>query len=73
MADHPFQPYQTVYLALELAAALFDLRSKYHTGFNFSTAKEMFTAYSHELYQFDQIYRKINELAIKSSWLAGIS
>ena len=62
--------YQTVYYALEAAIKLFELRKKYDGGFSFSSAESMFSAYTNELFLFDQHYRKFHELSDKAD-LAG--
>ncbi len=61
--DHKPNHYKTVYNALEVAAALFDLRKKYDEGFHFLSAEKLFKAYASEIYRFDQFYRKFSELA----------
>jgi uncharacterized protein (TIGR02687 family) len=61
--DHKQNHYKTVYNALELSIALFDLRKKYNDGFNFSSGKKLFTAYCNEIHGFDRYYRNFNELA----------
>ncbi len=62
--------YQTVYRALEAAICLFELRKKYDPGFSYQSAKEMFNAYTNELFLFDQYYRKFHELADRAD-MAG--
>ena len=59
----PRKPLHAVYDALVAAAELFDLRNRYHEGFNYPDAKAMFTAYTKELYQFDQRYRDFCQAA----------
>jgi hypothetical protein len=61
--DHKPNHYKTVYNALEIDAALFDLRKKYDGGFHFLSAEKMFNAYASEIFRFDQYYRKFSELA----------
>ncbi|MDK9707647.1 MAG: BREX-1 system phosphatase PglZ type A [Desulforhopalus sp.] len=62
--------YRTTYDALESAIALFRLRNKYDNGLSYSGAEEMFSAYTGELYLFDQHYRHFHEAAGKVE-LAG--
>ena len=62
--------YQTAYKALEAAICLFELRKKYDPGFSYQSAKGMFTAYTSELFLFDQQYRKFHELADRAD-MAG--
>ena len=57
--------YRTTYDALESAMALFRLRSKYEKGLSYPGAEEMFSAYTGELYLFDQYYRHFHEAAGK--------
>ena len=57
--------YAAIYDALKAANALFALRRKYTDGFHFDTAEALYTAYTNELYQFDQLYRQFNEQAGK--------
>jgi len=62
--------YQTVYKALEAAISLFELRKKYDPGFSYQSTKDMFIAYTRELFLFDQHYRKFHELADRAD-MAG--
>jgi uncharacterized protein (TIGR02687 family) len=62
--------YKTTYDALESAMALLRLRSKYDKGLSYPGAEEMFSAYTGELYLFDQYYRHFHEAAGKVE-LAG--
>ncbi len=62
--------YQTAYNALEAAISLFELRKKYDAGFSYKSTKDMFSAYTTELYEFDQHYRKFHEYADKAD-MAG--
>jgi len=62
--------YQTVYNALEAAISLFELRKKYDPGFSYKSSKDMFGAYTTELYEFDHHYRIFHELADKAD-MAG--
>ncbi len=62
--------YQTAYKALEAAICLFELRKKYDPGFSYRSAKDMFIAYTSELFLFDQHYRKFHELADRAD-MAG--
>lgn len=58
--------YKTAYHALENAICLFELRKKYNAGLSYPTASAMFTAYTEELFLFDQYYRKFHELSDKT-------
>ena len=62
--------YQTAYNALEAAICLFELRKKYDPGFSYRSVKDMFIAYTSELFLFDQHYRKFHELADRAD-MAG--
>ncbi len=62
--------YRITYDALESAMALFRLRIKYDKGLSYARAEEMFSAYTGELYLFDQHYRHFHEAAGKVE-LAG--
>ncbi|MBM9521218.1 BREX-1 system phosphatase PglZ type A [Desulforhopalus vacuolatus] len=62
--------YGTTFDALESAMALFRLRRKYDKGLSYPGAEEMFSAYTGELYLFDQYYRHFHEAAGKVE-LAG--
>lgn len=53
--------YFSAYQALSSALEFFRLRSKYQNNFNFSSASAMFKAYCHELFKFDQLYRRFCE------------
>ncbi len=55
--------YKTIYNALEAAMELFKLCNKYDDGFSYQNAEKMFKAYTEELFEFDQLYRRFNELA----------
>ncbi len=66
----PINLYRTVYNALETAIELFTLRDRYDGGFSFASAEAMFTAYTAELFRFDQLYRKFYELSDKAE-MAG--
>ncbi|MBW2369448.1 MAG: BREX-1 system phosphatase PglZ type A [Deltaproteobacteria bacterium] len=68
--DSKVNLYQTAYKALEAAIYLFELRKKYDAGFSYPSAKDMFTAYTSELFLFDQHYRKFHELANRAD-MAG--
>jgi len=68
--DSKVNLYQTAYKALEAAICLFELRKKYDPGFSYQSAKNMFIAYTSELFLFDQYYRKFHELADKAD-MAG--
>jgi uncharacterized protein (TIGR02687 family) len=46
-----------VYNALVAAADLFGLQATYSAGFPYTSAKEMFTGYTDELWRFDRLYR----------------
>src|SRR6056297_1088411 len=62
--------YKTVYQALLTAIDLFEIRQAYDAGFSYPSADAMFTAYTKEIFLFDQRYRNFNELADKAE-LAG--
>ena len=68
--DSKVNLYQTAYKALEAAICLFELRKKYDPGFSYRSAKDMFSAYTSELFLFDQHYRKFYELADRAD-MAG--
>lgn len=51
------------YDALEAAAAFFELKAKYSTGFSFASAENGLTAYEQEIFRFDQLYRQFNYAA----------
>ena len=68
--DSKVNLYQTAYKALEAAICLFELRKKYDPGFSYRSAKDMFSAYTSELFLFDQHYRKFHELADRAD-MAG--
>lgn len=53
--------YESIYSALSSAKELMQLRSEYAGGFNFASAKEMYSAYEDSLYKFDQAYRLFSE------------
>ncbi|KPM01488.1 BREX-1 system phosphatase PglZ type A [Vibrio splendidus] len=53
--------YAGIYLALKSAESLFLLRKKFADGFHYHSAKEMFIAYSNELFLFDHHYRLFNQ------------
>ncbi|WP_335925065.1 BREX-1 system phosphatase PglZ type A [Shewanella algae] len=53
--------YNHLYLALNHAEQLFELRKCFPDGFHYSTAQAMYLAYEKELYQFDASYRLFNE------------
>jgi len=55
--------YRVIYGALLAAAELFALRSSYHTGLSYPDSHTMFSAYTKELYRFDQLYRQFHEKA----------
>ena len=59
----PENLYRTTYDALGAAMALFRLRNKYDKGLSYPGAEEMFSAYTGELYRFDQQYRHFHEAA----------
>jgi len=68
--DSPGNLYQTVYKAMEAAIQLFELRRQYNTGFSYISDREMFNAYTEEIFFFDQNYRKFHELADRAD-MAG--
>jgi len=55
--------YLATYDALEAAAELLSLKEKHHSGLSYADAKTMFTAYTDELFQYDQLYRRFQESA----------
>lgn len=52
-----------VYDALIAAADLFALKGEFASGFEYSTAREMFDGYASTLYRFDSLYRHFIESA----------
>jgi uncharacterized protein (TIGR02687 family) len=60
---HQANRYQAAYHALEKATRLFDMRKKYDEGMTYPGAAAMFSAYTRELFYFDQFYRVFNESA----------
>ena len=52
-----------VYQALQIAADLFALRNAQMGGFGYPDAKALFSAYTRELYRYDQRYRQFCEFA----------
>lgn len=55
--------YLATYDALETAGELLSLREKHLPGLSYADAKTMFTAYTDELFQYDQLYRRFQEAA----------
>ncbi len=53
--------YSHIYDALASATDLFSLRQKYQNGFSYTTAEEMYQAYTDEIFRFDQHYRLFND------------
>lgn len=53
--------YFAIYEAIRSAEALMHLRNRYVDGFHFDNAKAMYSAYTTDIYQFDQAYRLFNE------------
>lgn len=53
--------YVAIYEAIRNAERLLHLRQQYIDGFHFDSAKTLFSAYTDEIYQFDQAYRLFNE------------
>lgn len=53
--------YVAIYEAIRNAERLLHLRQQYIDGFHFDSAKALFSAYTDEIYQFDQAYRLFNE------------
>jgi uncharacterized protein (TIGR02687 family) len=51
------------YDALEAAAAFFELKAKFNSGFSFASADAGLVAYQNELFRFDQLYRQFNHAA----------
>jgi len=56
-AETDENPYSLAYEALETAIDLFLLKEKHVQGFSFPEAKEFYSAYTQELFRFDQLYR----------------
>lgn len=56
--------YAAIYEALRNAELLRHLRQQNIDGFRFDACKDMYQAYTQELYQFDQAYRLFNEHAL---------
>ena len=55
--------YADIYQALRYGELLLHLRHTHNQGFHFDSAKAMYSAYTEDLYQFDQAYRLFNEYA----------
>ena len=70
-AESTINRYQTVYQALLAAIDLFEIRQTYDAGFSYPSASDMFSAYTREIYLFDQYYRVFNELADKAELAGG--
>ncbi|MFZ4537686.1 BREX-1 system phosphatase PglZ type A [Propionivibrio sp.] len=51
------------YDALEAAAAFFELKAKFDSGFSFANAEAGLESYQTELFRFDQLYRQFNHAA----------
>ncbi|MED5609478.1 BREX-1 system phosphatase PglZ type A [Pseudomonas sp. JH-2] len=51
------------YHALIAASELFELKLRYAAGFSFDSAEACYSAYTRELYRFDQLYRLYHEAA----------
>lgn len=51
------------YDALESAARFFDLKTSYHDGFSFASAKAGLEKYQSELFRLDQLYRRFHYAA----------
>ena len=51
------------YRSLIAASELFELRMRYSGGFSFASAEACYSAYTQELYRFDQLYRIYHEAA----------
>ncbi|MFP3983859.1 MAG: BREX-1 system phosphatase PglZ type A [Desulfurivibrionaceae bacterium] len=63
MGEEAGNLYKTVYKALDTAIDLLEIRRDYDGGFSRSSAADLFTAYTREIFLFDQRYRIFNELA----------
>lgn len=57
--------YLATYDAIETAGELLALRKNYLPGLSYPDAETMYTAYTDELFQFDQLYRRFQEAADK--------
>lgn len=55
--------YLTIYNAIEAAAELLESRRAYASGLSYPDAGSMYSAYTGELFRFDQLYRLFHELA----------
>lgn len=55
--------YYAIYDAIRHAEEIIHLRNRYVDGFHFENAKEMYDAYTADIYRFDQAYRLFNEHA----------
>lgn len=55
--------YRILYGAIWAAADLFELKSKHQYGLSYPGAAAMYSAYTEELYRFDQLYRQFHEKA----------
>ncbi|HDZ61752.1 MAG TPA: BREX-1 system phosphatase PglZ type A [Nitrospirae bacterium] len=55
--------YLMIYSAIEAAAELLALKKQYSAGITYATADEMYSAYTAELYKFDQYYRLFHEFS----------
>ncbi len=69
--DTPRQAYRAVYHALAAAADFLERRRLLTDGFPASTAADLWSAYTEDLYHFDQLYRQFSEfadLAEAQSW-----
>lgn len=51
------------YRSLIAASELFELKLRYAAGFSFASAEACYSAYTSELYRFDQLYRSYHEAA----------
>jgi uncharacterized protein (TIGR02687 family) len=54
-----------IYKALRAARQFYELKEKYNDGFEYTTSKQLYTAYEAELYQFDYAYRVFCENCIE--------
>jgi len=52
-----YENYSDIYLAINAAIDLFELKSKYNDGFKHATVNEFFKGYCSDYYKFDQAYR----------------
>ncbi len=56
-----YKKYASIYAAMRQAERLMVLRQRYVDGFHFDSCQALYSAYTRELFQFDQAYRLFNE------------